>query len=122
MGSDSELSIQHFRSLVVDETKALTQLCDKWTEVLESQTLDSEIESHEELLGLIRTTVGQAKLLMSQRFKQFSQLIDDCQYQTGQHPTRLTDLSGFWDMISFQIEDVQAKFKRLDKLYDSRQQ
>lgn len=122
MASDSEMSIQHFRDTLVDQTKALTELCDKWSEVLDGQTLSSEIESHEELLGLIRTTIGQARLLMSQRFKQFSQLIDDCQNQTGQHPTRLTDLSGFWDMISYQVEDVRVKFKRLDTLYDTREQ
>ena len=121
MGSDADLSIQHFRETLDDETKNLSELCEKWSQVLESQTLDSEVESHEELLGAIRTTIGQAKLLMSQRFKQFANLIDDCQHQTGQLPTRLSDLSGFWDMISFQIEDVQAKFKSLDKKYATRE-
>ena len=111
----TELSTDYFRRELENETKNLNGLCEKWSQILEGQTLDSEDESHEELLGAIRTTIGQAKLLMSQRFKQFSDLIDNCEFNTGQLPTRLTDLSGFWDMISFQVEDVLIKFKSLEK-------
>lgn len=67
----------------------------------------------EDLFGAIRTTIGQAKLLMSQRFKQFSELIDNCEFNKGQHPTTLNDLAGFWEMIGFQIDDVSEKFESL---------
>jgi len=53
--------------------------------------------------GQIRTTVGQAQLLMKQRFKQFSGLIDNCEFGTGEKATLCTDLQGFWDMIYFQV-------------------
>lgn len=80
---------------------------------------DEEQQAHdaeqEDLFGAIRTTIGQAKLLMSQRFKQFSDLIDNCEFNTGQHKTTLNDLSGFWEMIGYQIEDVSEKFKSLEK-------
>lgn len=80
---------------------------------------DEEQRAHdaeqEDLFGAIRSTIGQAKLLMSQRFKQFSDLIDNCEFNTGQHPTTLNDLSGFWEMIGYQIEDVSEKFKSLEK-------
>lgn len=76
----------------------------------QQQEQDAE---QEDLFGAIRTTIGQAKLLMSQRFKQFSDLIDNCEFNTGQHPTTLNDLAGFWEMIGFQIDDVSEKFKSL---------
>ena len=53
--------------------------------------------------GQIRTTVGQGHLLMRQRFKQFSGLVDDCEFNTGERETTFTDLQGFWDMIYFQV-------------------
>lgn len=80
----------------------------------EAQVSDNCDREHEEALGAIRTTIGQAKLLMSQRFKQFSELIDNCEFKTGQHPTRLDDLLGFWEMINFQVEDVRQKFQSLN--------
>ena len=53
--------------------------------------------------GQIRTTVGQAQLLMDQRFKQFRGLVDDCEFNRGEKVTTCTDLQGFWDMIYFQV-------------------
>lgn len=52
---------------------------------------------------LIRTTVGQTRLLMKERFKQFEGLVDDCEYKRGEKETTCTDLDGFWDMVSFQV-------------------
>ena len=56
--------------------------------------------------GQIRTTVGQAVLLMNQRFKQFTGLVDNCEFKTGEKETTCTDLDGFWDMIYFQVIEV----------------
>lgn len=81
----------------------------------ETKEENGEGNNKEEMLGAIRTTIGQAKLLMSQRFKQFSDLIDRCEFNTGQPPTRLNDLSGFWEMIRYQVDDVLRKFKSLDQ-------
>lgn len=53
--------------------------------------------------GQIRTTVGQAKLLMDQRFKQFSGLIDNCEFKLGEKETTCMDLKGFWEMIYYQV-------------------
>lgn len=68
---------------------------------------------------LIRTTVGQTRLLMKERFKQFEGLVDDCEYKRGKKETTCTDLDGFWDMVSFQIDDVNQKFNNLTKLEES---
>lgn len=130
-------SIQHFRHTLSCETQNFNQLCERWSRVLETlkpiddcettengnghstkethETVKEDEKVKEEMLGAIRTTIGQAKLLMSQRFKQFSDLIDRCEFNTGQPPTRLNDLTGFWEMIRYQIDDVMRKFKSLDQ-------
>ena len=70
------------------------------------------------VLGQVRTVIGQARLLMCQRFKQFSGLVDDCAYNRGEKETTCTDLQGFWEMIDYQVEDVKEKFKQLKKLQE----
>ena len=40
---------------------------------------------------------------MDQRFKQFSGLVDNCEFSTGEKETTCTDLQGFWDMVYFQV-------------------
>lgn len=117
------LSVEYFREILDSQTKNLNQLCDRWSKVLESTSDslqytngDQESPECEEELGSIRATIGKARLLISQRFKQFSDLIDDCEFNKGgQHSTRLNDLLGFWDMISFQVDDVVRKFESLDE-------
>lgn len=52
---------------------------------------------------LIRTTVGQTRLLIAERFKQFEGLVDNCEFKRGEKETTCTDLDGFWDMIYFQV-------------------
>lgn len=52
---------------------------------------------------LIRTTVGQTRLLIGERFKQFEGLVDNCEFKQGEKETTCTDLDGFWDMINFQV-------------------
>jgi len=53
--------------------------------------------------GCIRTTIGQAELLMAERFKQFAGLVDNCEFGTGIKEVTCSDLQGFWDMIYFQV-------------------
>merc|ERR1740131_906969 len=53
---------------------------------------------------------------MSERFVQFSGLVDDCEFCRGEKETTTQDLTGFWEMIYFQVEDVDKKFKQLELL------
>lgn len=53
----------------------------------------------------MRTAVGQARLLMKERFKQFTGLVDDCELGRGEKITTCMDLQGFWDMVYFQVSD-----------------
>lgn len=59
---------------------------------------------------LIRTTVGQSRLLMAERFKQFEGLVDNCEFRRGEKETTCADLDGFWDMVSFQVRTWSAEF------------
>ena len=52
---------------------------------------------------LIRTAVGQTRLLMKERFKQFEELVDNLEYKQSEKDTTCADLDGFWDMASFQV-------------------
>lgn len=56
----------------------------------------------------MRTAVGQARLLMKERFNQFGGLVDDCEFARGEKVTTCTDLQGFWDMVYFQVSGVSV--------------
>lgn len=106
-------SVEGFKEVLRKEEEKLNNLCKIWTHHLDEE------HGTEETLGMYRTVIGQAKLLMSQRFKQFSELIDNCENNTGKNPVTTNDLQGFWEMIYFQVEDVEQKFKLLDNLFKS---
>ncbi|XP_048448905.1 disks large-associated protein 5, partial [Rhincodon typus] len=106
-------NVAHFRGIVQSETESLTGLCQQW----EGWANSAEIPDH--VKDLIRTTVGQARLLMAERFKQFNGLVDDCEFKTSEKEVTYTDLEGFWDMVYFQVEDVNKKFEHLRKLQEN---
>ncbi|OPJ81266.1 hypothetical protein AV530_009747 [Patagioenas fasciata monilis] len=78
-----------------------------------------ELDIPEDAKDLIRTTTGQTRLLIAERFKQFEGLVDNCEFKRGEKETTCTDLDGFWDMVNFQVEDVNKKFDNLKKLQDN---
>lgn len=63
----------------------------------------------------MRTAVGQAWLLMKERFKQFSGLVDDCELGRGEKITTCTDLQGFWDMVYFQVRGSLERGNKLSE-------
>lgn len=69
----------------------------------------------EELRGLMRTTTGQGRMLIKQRFVQFENLIKDAEGKTSEKPIGDDDLQGFWDMIDFQVVDMKNKFQVLEE-------
>ncbi|XP_059229240.1 disks large-associated protein 5 [Mustela nigripes] len=104
--------VPYFRNILRSETEKLTSHCLEWDRKL-------ELDIPDDAKDLIRTAVGQTRLLMKERFKQFEGLVDNCEYKRGEKETTCTDLDGFWDMVSFQIEDVNQKFNNLTKLEES---
>ncbi|XP_015767082.1 PREDICTED: uncharacterized protein LOC107345681 isoform X3 [Acropora digitifera] len=105
---------RYFRNLVKTETERLNETCKKW------DTIKTEEQSlSEEVTGQIRTTIGQAQLLIDQRFRQFSGLIDLSEDKNAEKQATASDLQGFWEMIYYQVEDVNAKFDALEKLKEN---
>ncbi|XP_075699429.1 disks large-associated protein 5 [Rhinoderma darwinii] len=104
--------VPYFRDILKSEIQKLTLLCSDWDKRI-------DIDIPEDAKDLIRTTVGQTRLLITERFKQFEGLVDNCEFKRGEKETTCTDLDGFWDMIYFQIEDVKKKFDNLGKLEEN---
>ncbi|KFP89942.1 Disks large-associated protein 5, partial [Apaloderma vittatum] len=109
---EQEHDVPYFRSILRSETERLVSQCLQWDGKF-------ELDIPEDAKDLIRTTVGQTRLLIAERFKQFEGLVDNCEFKQGEKETTCTDLDGFWDMVSFQIEDVNKKFDNLKKLQDN---
>ncbi|NWI65332.1 DLGP5 protein, partial [Todus mexicanus] len=104
--------VPYFRNALRSETEALLFQCLQWDGKL-------DLDIPEDAKDLIRTTTGQTRLLIAERFKQFEGLVDNCEFKRGEKETTCTDLDGFWDMVYFQIEDVKKKFDNLKKLQDN---
>ncbi|MEQ2221714.1 hypothetical protein ILYODFUR_018486 [Ilyodon furcidens] len=104
---ESKHDVPYFRSKISTQTDRLTNLCLHWESKVEDESIPEEMRDR------MRTAVGQAGLLMKERFNQFSGLVDDCELGRGEKITTCTDLQGFWDMVYFQVEDVNKKFDAL---------
>lgn len=87
----------HFRAMMASESSRLTDLCNKWEEML------SNNEVPEEETGSVRTVIGQAQLLQRERFTQHAGLINQFETKTGEKDITPTDLEGFWEMIYLQV-------------------
>merc|ERR1719300_2112780 len=110
--TENKHDVPYFRNLLKTETKRLTTVCDSWERKLENNlSLISD-----EIQGEIRSVIGQGRLVMAERFHQFSGLVDNCEFKRGEKETTCMDLMGFWEMIYFQVEDVDKKFDKLKEI------
>ncbi|NXV26581.1 DLGP5 protein, partial [Rissa tridactyla] len=109
---EKEHDVPYFRNIVRSETERLMSQCLQWDGKF-------KLDIPEDAKDLIRTTIGQTRLLIAERFKQFEGLVDNCEFKRGEKETTCADLDGFWDMVNFQIEDVNKKFDNLKKLQDN---
>uniref|UniRef100_A0A672GHQ8 Discs, large (Drosophila) homolog-associated protein 5 n=1 Tax=Salarias fasciatus TaxID=181472 RepID=A0A672GHQ8_SALFA len=100
-------SVLLFRSEIARETERLTALSLLWESKVEDESIPEDMRDG------MRTAVGQARLLMKERFGQFAGLVDDCELGRGDRVTTCSDLQGFWDMVHYQVEDVGRKFDAL---------
>uniref|UniRef100_A0A673JNM3 Disks large-associated protein 5-like n=1 Tax=Sinocyclocheilus rhinocerous TaxID=307959 RepID=A0A673JNM3_9TELE len=99
--------VAYFRAVMASETERLTELFELWESRFDDTSIPEEMRDH------MRTAVGQARLLIKERFSQFNGLVDDCDLGRGEKITTCTDLQGFWDMVYFQVEDVNKKCNAL---------
>ncbi|XP_028997468.1 disks large-associated protein 2 isoform X12 [Betta splendens] len=99
-----------FMQLLHNQTKRLEGWC---------KEMEREAEEHdlsEEILGKIRSAVGSAQLLMSQKFQQFYWLCQQNLDPSAMPRPTSQDLAGFWDLLQLSIDDVTAKFDELQQI------
>merc|ERR1712241_671777 len=121
--SNQELSVVYFRDRVTSEVDRLQELCKKWQAIIDSKEDGDKVDEHERADD-IRCAIGKATILISGRIRQFRSLIDGCERwekegdsttEPERPKTKVTDLQGFWEMVSIQIADVDKLFQDLDK-------
>ncbi|XP_048002352.1 disks large-associated protein 5 isoform X2 [Leguminivora glycinivorella] len=105
----------YFLDLEKKETERLIALAVTAEKELENLKED---EVSEEVLGLLRSASGKARLLATQKMQQFQGLCYNNINSRGdeQFPTTVSDLRGFWDMVCLQVRHVDALFEQLAAL------
>ncbi|KAK7877139.1 hypothetical protein WMY93_032153 [Mugilogobius chulae] len=94
--------------------QAETGRMEGWCQQMDQETKDNQLS--EEVLGTIRSAVGSAQLLISQKFEQFRGLCNEnLKVDANPRPTA-QDLAGFWDLLQLSIEDISMKFDELYQL------
>ncbi|XP_039603631.1 disks large-associated protein 2 isoform X1 [Polypterus senegalus] len=99
-----------FMQLLHAETKRM----EGWCKEMEREAEENDLS--EEILGKIRSAVGSAQLLMSQKFQQFYWLCQQNLDPSAMPRPTSQDLAGFWDLLQLSIEDVSIKFDELQQI------
>ncbi|KAM4737557.1 LOW QUALITY PROTEIN: disks large-associated protein 4-like [Anableps anableps] len=94
--------------------QAETGRMEGWCQQMEQETKDNNLS--EEVLGTIRSAVGSAQLLISQKFEQFRGLCNENLNMNANPRPTAQDLAGFWDLLQLSIEDISMKFDELYQL------
>lgn len=114
-------------------------VCDEVRPKITQAESDLEVFSgqmSEDVEGRVRAGVGKAKLLINSKLKQFHDLciknivsfrsfmlnsfiyllINQENSMTDGCETKIEDLEGYWEMVSYQIEDVHHTFDEIDSM------
>jgi hypothetical protein len=111
-GSKDVPGLGYFRHQVSDRSAEFEASCQRWTTALGAGAIPEETH------GDVHAAIGQARLLVDKRFKQFSSLCD-LNEQNGQRgpgqTARNADLDGFWEVIMMQVTDIRRTFEKLEE-------
>ncbi|KAM3595605.1 uncharacterized protein V6R79_026074 [Siganus canaliculatus] len=99
-----------FMQLLHTDTKRI----EGWCKEMEAEAEENDLS--EEILGKIRSAVGSAQLLMSQKFQQFYWLCQQNLDPSAMPRPTSQDLAGFWDLLQLSIDDVTMKFDQLQQI------
>lgn len=102
----------YFRLQVQRETERFNGLVMSWREYANDNINNVPSES----IDLINVTIGQTQLLITSKFKQFINLVSQCENDESKEIVRPEDLEGFWSMVYLQVENCNQRFERLEKL------
>ncbi|XP_055852584.1 guanylate kinase-associated protein mars-like [Episyrphus balteatus] len=114
-------TVHYYRKQLADEIARLNGQCDTWHLYKEANAHLVEDSGSD----MINVTIGQTKLLITKKLKQFGDLIDRCERGVmgkvalgkgdGAKPILTEDLEGFWSMVGLQIENVDKRFANLQR-------
>uniref|UniRef100_A0A2K6DRH6 DLG associated protein 4 n=1 Tax=Macaca nemestrina TaxID=9545 RepID=A0A2K6DRH6_MACNE len=99
-----------FLKLLQAETEQLEDWCCQMDKEAEENNLSEEVS------GKVLSVVGNAQLLMSQKFQQFRGLCEQNLNPDANPCPTAQDLAGFWDLLQLSIEDIRMKFDELHHL------
>ncbi|CAF99450.1 unnamed protein product, partial [Tetraodon nigroviridis] len=88
-----------------------------WCQNMEREAEENDLP--EEILEPIRSAVGSAQMLMSQKVQQFFRLCQQSLDPAAYPQPSSQDLANFWDLLQLNIEDVRIKFQDLQRMKDS---
>eukprot|EP00118_Oscarella_pearsei_P004304 m.18178 g.18178 ORF g.18178 m.18178 type:complete len:239 (+) comp27611_c0_seq4:51-767(+) len=136
-----EKTVEDFLSIADKEKERLENTCKCYEPYLKSDRLSedgtvlslstppySSLRFFLTVQGLLRVTVGKARLLVKEKFEQFRKL---CERTTSPLPPptpivcvglpssmkpKPEDLAAFWDLVRFQINDIDKNFDQLDEM------
>lgn len=135
-GCTSMYDLPFFKNLLEKAVSNISKLCERWETKLESPRSNNIfdvndekslkefgviVEINEEKEGEIFAVIGKAKIMLGEkgRFRQFQNLIRDCEFGYGEKKTECSDLQGFWEMINVQVKEIENGFYNLTKLEEN---
>ncbi|XP_037728146.1 uncharacterized protein LOC119559148 isoform X2 [Drosophila subpulchrella] len=106
----------YFLQILKDEQMrllAMATLAEKY-----SDALSTNPDITEDTFGLLRSASGKARLLVTQKMKQFEGLCHNNLNLSleDKFPTTVDDLQGFWDMVYLQVEHLDSVFADIEHL------
>lgn len=102
---------QYFLEILKAQVSRFTALCEQAENDIAENCLSDEAS------GKIRAAIGKSQLLLTKKFKQFERLCNEnIESTSGKKRPMSTDLEGFWDMVSIQVEDVNKMFDNLEEM------
>lgn len=106
---------KYFYFQLSDETDKLKEMINYWDKYKQENAdrMDSVY------VDQIDVAIGQTRLLIRKKFKQFSDLIEQCEEGTSQPPVLPKDLEGFWNMVFMQIDNCKGRFNKLNTLKEN---
>ncbi|XP_053694594.1 uncharacterized protein LOC128742292 isoform X2 [Sabethes cyaneus] len=110
----------YFLQVLKNEQNRLLTMASELEREAEALKVDG-VDISEEIAGYVLVAAGKARLLCTQKMKQFEGL---CYNNLNQSPdekfqTTNEDLRGFWDMLLLQVDNVDASFREIDSFREN---
>ncbi|XP_017781799.1 PREDICTED: guanylate kinase-associated protein mars [Nicrophorus vespilloides] len=104
---------KYFYNLKAEQIVRLQGLIEEWTKYSEHEDLPEGAED------IINATIGQTNLLLNKKMERFQQLIDNCENQNTDPLVNATDLHGYWDVVTIQVDSIDKRYENLVRMRDN---